>query len=244
MCTLILAWRAFDDAPLIAAANRDEASGRPSSPPAIDAGEPAVLAPTDEQAGGTWIGVGAGGQFVAITNRDADLAGERSRGLLVQDALGATDASAAARLIEREVTERSYAGFDLLVADAERARLSTWDGSFRQVGLDAGIHVVVNGGHDDGHPKSRRIRAAVSDPAPNPGDPDRWLERVRATLRDHDLGACVHGDRGGTRSSSLVTIGGSGRVSWWHADGPPCETPYHEVDFGPSADSGGADGQV
>ena len=39
MCTLTLAWRAFEDAPVALAANRDEALDRPAEPPAIRGGE-------------------------------------------------------------------------------------------------------------------------------------------------------------------------------------------------------------
>ncbi|MDR9382369.1 MAG: NRDE family protein, partial [Natronomonas sp.] len=54
MCTLIVAWRVFDDAPVCVAANRDEATDRPSSPPRVREGDRPVLAPRDERAGGTW----------------------------------------------------------------------------------------------------------------------------------------------------------------------------------------------
>ena len=61
MCTLIAFHRVWTDAPLVVATNRDEAYDRPSAPPRWLDGEPAVLAPLDERAGGTWMGASRGG---------------------------------------------------------------------------------------------------------------------------------------------------------------------------------------
>jgi hypothetical protein len=40
----------------------------------------------------------------------------------------------------------------------------------------------------------------------------------------------MHGETFGTRSSSLLAYSASaGRFRFWHADGPPCRTPYAEI---------------
>ena len=225
MCTLAFAWRLYEDAPLVVAANRDEAVGRPSSPPTVRGEDPRVLMPRDEEAGGTWIGVNEHGVFVAITNRWVDLEGERSRGLLVTDALAAERASDAIETVERELAERQYAGFNLVVADDEDCVLLEWDGVLRRHDFEPGTHVVVNEGYDDDAEKSRAVRSALR------GDTaDAWVDAAREALRDHETGACVYGDGFGTRSSSLVTVGADGGVRYEFADGPPCETPYRRVD--------------
>lgn len=225
MCTLAFAWRVFDDAPLVVAANRDEAVGRPSSPPAVRGTDPRVLMPRDERAGGTWLGVNEHRVFVAVTNRDGDLAGERSRGLLVTDALDAATADEAISAVEREVADREYAGFNLVVADGSECVLLEWDGVLRTHALDPGTHVVVNAGFDDDTAKSRAVRDALAGHA----SPEAWVDAARDALRDHDSGACVHRDGYGTRSSSLVTVRGGGGVTYEFADGPPCETEYRRV---------------
>ncbi|ELK45622.1 hypothetical protein D320_21146, partial [Haloferax sp. BAB-2207] len=77
MCTLILAWQVFEDAPVVVAANRDEQLGRPAEPPRRweNGDGPAIVAPRDAEAGGTWVGYNDAGVFVGITNRWVEVAG-------------------------------------------------------------------------------------------------------------------------------------------------------------------------
>jgi uncharacterized protein with NRDE domain len=243
VCTLTFAWQVFPDAPLVVAANRDELVDRPSEPPAVRDGDRRFLAPRDAEAGGTWIGVNDAGVFVGITNRwvDADLAGERSRGLLVRDALGCDTAEAAGRLIENAVDDAAYGGFNLVVADAAAALLYEYDGSLSVRGVEPGVHVVVNVGADGRYevPASRAdpaerqvaaVRVLQDRLAPDPGEsPTDWRDRAGAALADHDVGVCVHGDGFGTRSSSLLVVGDD-EVDYRFADGPPCETAVERVD--------------
>jgi uncharacterized protein with NRDE domain len=228
MCTLAFAWGVFDG--LAVAATREEAYGRPSSPPAYRDWERRVLCPRDEEAGGTWIGVNDAGLFVALTNRPADTEGERSRGLLVRDALAAPDAATARETVERELDERPYSGFNLVLADTRGASpdcvLLTYDGDPRVHELAPGVHVVVNEGFDSGTGKSARIRAALE--SVDADDADAWRRLASERLADHDLGACIHGERGGTVSASLLTVGE--RVVYEFAPGPPCETAFERVE--------------
>nr|WP_193570631.1 NRDE family protein [Halorubellus sp. JP-L1] len=241
---MTFAWRAFEDAPLVVAANRDEALDRPSVGPALiegDDGDPAVVAPRDEDAGGTWIGTNEDGVFVGITNRwtDADLAGERSRGLLVRDALAERSATAATAVVEDAVAHDEYDGFNLVVADADDCNYLEWDGALAVEHLEPGVHVVVNVGKVDdfeipnerreyGERQAENARAVHDELRGRPGETaEEWRERAAAVLRDHDYGVCVHGDGYGTRSSSLVRVGDA--FAYWFADGPPCETDYERV---------------
>lgn len=256
MCTLVFAWQVFED-PLVVAANRDEQLDRESNPPAVHDWGVDVVAPTDAEAGGTWIGYNEHGVFVAITNRwvDADLAGERSRGRLVRDALGEASAEDAARLVEQAVRDDEYHGFNLVVADADAALYFEWDGQLAVRNLDPGVHVVVNVGADGDYripslrqePGERQAESAnrlARDLQPEPGaDAASWLDRAATAVSDHDYGVCIHGDVSerssdgssgssdggfGTRSSSLVVLGDERRYRY--ADGPPCETVYRPVE--------------
>jgi uncharacterized protein with NRDE domain len=245
VCTLTLAWQAFDGAPVVVAANRDEALDRPSEPPARVPGEPGFVAPRDVDAGGTWIGVNDAGVFVGITNRwvAVDGGGERSRGLLVRDALGATSAEDATRLVESAVREHRYEGFNLVLADANAAVLVEWDGQARVRNLSPGVHVVVNVGvngeffeperRPEMGPEQGNNATCVQEalwPVPGESASD-WLDRAKAVLADHEYGVCVHDDAGryGTRSSSLVTVGDDGHVDYQFAPGPPCEASYGRI---------------
>ena len=242
VCTLALAWQVFEETPVAVAANRDEVEGRPTSPPAVIDGDPRIVAPRDEEAGGTWIGYNEAGLFVGITNRwsNPEIGGERSRGLLVRAALGHRSAEAAARYVEREVDDGEYASFHLVVADAEAAVLLEWDGRLRTTNLRPGVHVVVNVGADGRYfvPEHRpdvgvqqaedtdRVRAALK---PEPGETAAaWTDRAGSVLADHEYGRCIHGDGFGTRSSSIIRIRPDGAV-YEYADGKPCETPYEQV---------------
>ena len=241
MCTLTLAWQVFGGSPVVVAANRDEALERSSEPPDVYREEPLVIAPRDAEAGGTWIGTNEHGVFAGITNRwnDADLAGERSRGLLVADVLACETARGAVDLIERTTSEYEYAGFNLTVADADDAVWLEWDGTLERVALEPGVHVAVNVGLDGRFaiPESRReagerqaenARAVREALAVEPGEGARtWLERAGSVLGDHEYGVCIHGDGFGTRSSSLIALGNDSMYEF--AAGPPCRTRYEPI---------------
>lgn len=243
MCTLVLAWQVFADTPVAVAANRDEMVDRPSEPPARIAENPVVVAPRDAEAGGTWVGYNEHGVFVGITNRwtDTDLAGDRSRGLLVRDALERERAEDAARYVEQAVRDDEYDGFNLVVADESAAVLLEWDGQFAVRNFEPGVHVIVNVGADGdyvipaarpdvGERQAGNANAVRTALRPEPGEQAGvWLERAAEVIADHEYGVCIHRDRFGTRSSSLVTLGPEGGT-YRYADGPPCETEYRRVE--------------
>ena len=247
MCTLIFAWQAVADAPIVVAANRDEAADRPSTPPGLYRTEPRAIAPRDDRAGGTWIGYNAAGLFVGITNRWVGREGDRSRGQLVADCLGCESASAAVETIERAVRTDAYAGFNLVVADNDRATLLEWDGELSVSDVAPGVHVVVNVGADGAsfEPPNRpevgrqqannatAVQDALSVESASPPTAAEWRERAATVLGDHEFDVCVHGEGFGTRSASLIEIGREGTDSvgdYWFADGPPCRSPFERVE--------------
>lgn len=258
MCTLTLAWRTFGDAPIALAANRDEALDRPADPPAVREGDSPYVAPRDAEAGGTWIGLTESGTVVAVTNRwlDADRDGDRSRGLLVRDCLEAGSAEAAVRTVERDIDERSYDGFNLVIADDVAAFFLAYDGGLVITRLDPGVHVVgnvggvVNGVERFAIPSRRRefgteradsARTVAAALVPEPGESgEEWLDRAGDVLADHEYGACLHGDGFGTRSFTRIRTGPE--PSFAYADGPPCETDATPVSLPAEFGSDGANG--
>src|SRR4030095_2656189 len=153
MCTLVLVVPPPGGV-LQVAANRDEFLARPAAPPMPwDAGR--WFAPRDLQAGGTWLGVNAGGGFVGVTNRTSgprDLS-RRSRGLLVLEALESRDAASLHRRASA-LEPAAYNGFHLAYADGTFAGVTWSDGTtLRQERLGAGVHVLTEqsfGAGDDG----------------------------------------------------------------------------------------------
>lgn len=256
MCTLTLAWQVFTGSPVALAANRDEAVDRPSEPPSVRGEDPMVVAPRDLEAGGTWIGLAETGLTVALTNRwlDADRDGDRSRGLLVRDCLRAGSAESAVRAVERDLDDRSYDGFNLLIADDVAAFLLTYDGGLLVTQLESGVHVVGNvggvvndrerftvppGRTDRGSERIDSARRIAATLVPGPGETaNGWLERASDILADHEYGACLHGDGYGTRSFTRIRSGASPSVGF--ADGPPCETAVESVRL-PAEFAGGPD---
>lgn len=248
MCTLAFAWQVFDDAPLVVAANRDEANGRPAAPPGRYLDEPAAIAPRDETAGGTWIGYNEHGVFVGITNRWVDRTGDRSRGLLVADCLDYASTTAAVDHVRRSTETERYGGFNLVVVDKTRAVLLEFDGTLSVTDVAPGVHVVVNVGADGEYfeppnrPAVGRTQAANADQLRAALEPavdesaSAWLDRAADALGDHEYGVCVHGDGFGTRSASLIQLGWSKNDSgelvdhYWFVDGPPCRSEFRRVE--------------
>lgn len=242
MCTLIFAWQVFEDAPLLVAANRDEQLDRPSQPPAWRDWGVDVLAPKDERADGTWMGINEHDVFVGLTNRwlDEQIDGDRSRGRLVRDALATESAEAAVRTVERELDERTYDGFYLVAADRNGAFLVETGHTRHVTPLEPGVHIVVNVGADGQYAVPERLESVGREQAtnadtiasavrPEPGEhSDAWQRRTAEILGDHDYGVCIHRESFGTRSASVVAVTDEG-MSYEYAPGPPCETAFESV---------------
>ena len=127
MCTLVVATHVFAGHPVVVVANRDEQLERASSPPRVwPAG---FLAPRDDVAGGTWLGVNRAGVFVGITNRylGPGDSTRRSRGALVTEALALGSARAIHEALAR-VPPRRRNGSHLVYADARDTLATISDG--------------------------------------------------------------------------------------------------------------------
>ncbi|MGH7550655.1 MAG: NRDE family protein [Gemmatimonadota bacterium] len=237
MCTLIAFHRVWDDAPLVIAVNRDEAYDRPSSPPAPRGSDPVILMPTDDRAGGTWMGASGRGMWVGLTNRSGggEDPARRSRGLLCADLLLEPDPETASE--RAAALDQPYNPFNLVVGDVEALLLVEYvEGAARARRLPPGCHVVTNRPFDEtmGEPKARRARALLDEAGLWPErlggrSPSDALERLASILADHGaIGSdalCLHGGRYGTRSGAVWRIG-PGEVELAYADGPPCSTLF------------------
>lgn len=235
MCTLIVGHRIDAETPLLVGANRDEALDRPASPPAIrEDGPLSVLAPRDERAGGTWLGLNSAGVFAGLTNRfgsppDPDRA---SRGELVPRALEAETAAAAAADLE-ELDPGAYNSFHLVVADGETAHTVVSDGAMLTVTrAEPGFIVVTErsfGAADN--PRKRAVRSELEDLRERGA---AGLDDLREILSRCEAGSIdavcidIEGINYGTRSSTLIRRDAGG-TAFHHADGPPCDTDYQDL---------------
>jgi uncharacterized protein with NRDE domain len=226
MCLLALFFRVAEDAPVVVGANREEFYARGGEPPRILDGPVRAVAGVDPLAGGTWLGVNAHGVLVAVTNRGkSDVPpSPRSRGLLARDLLATcTSARAAADRAARELDAGSYAGCNLLCADADAAVVVEASDWLRVRPLPPGVHVVTN--HDVNDGQDARTAYALG-----------WLGEcvcdsgaecvaaLKALCGQADV--CFRLADRGTVSSSLVVLRPPADGLYLHAQGPPDQTPY------------------
>ena len=256
MCTLAIYFQCTPEFPLVVAANRDEFYDRPTAPPAVIAEAPWVVAGTDLQAGGTWLGINGAGLVAGLLNRRTDAVPDparRSRGLLCLDALRHWTVAAALAEAGADTGSR-YNPFNLLLASHEAAYVvGNASGSMRVTPLPPGVHLLTNLELND--VECPRIAKSF-----------RLFDALRATLReasgaafrtalrdilaDHSTpldprnarvpnNLCVHTARFGTRSSTLLLYAAARQAfHMWHADGPPCRVPYVDIPLPPPAVTG------
>jgi uncharacterized protein with NRDE domain len=163
MCLLVLAWRCHPRYRLVVAANRDEFHARPSAGLAPWDDVPGVIGGRDLQANGAWLAIDARGRFGSVTNFREFGRRRRSapsRGALIPAWLAGARA-AGEYLNALETDAPGYAGFNLLLADAE----SLWYASNRADifarSLGAGIYGLSNEFLDTPWPKVERVRARL-----------------------------------------------------------------------------------
>jgi len=185
MCLIVFAWRPGHPVPLVLAANRDEFYARPSQPLGQWPDAEGVWAGRDLEAGGTWLGLGSGGRFAALTNiRDpGQPAGRRSRGDLVARFL--TSSVGIDDYLD-DVGSRAgeYSGFNLLLGAA--GRLCYFNQRDRvAVDLSTGVYGLSNAGLDTPWPKLLKARAALAERLNDP-QPEQLLEILKDSARAAD----------------------------------------------------------
>jgi uncharacterized protein with NRDE domain len=239
MCTLVVAAGVVPGHPLVVVANRDEALARPAVPPFL--WPDGFFAPRDEEAGGTWLGLNRHGVFVGITNRYLGLRDPRrlSRGALVTDALRLPSARAIHERMET-LSPTRHNGFHLVYADANDVLGTISDGAhLAQLTFGRGLTFATERSFGAGAPAENdrgRIDRITSAWSALLGREGFVLEDLGRLLTEHDDAAplsatCIHVPAMGygTRSAMVLAMGPSPRMIW--AEGPPCTTPFVEVDL-------------
>lgn len=231
MCILIVLRGYHRDHPVVVAANRDERTDRPASPPGLWVGRRhRQLSPRDRSAGGTWLAVDERGRFAGITN----IAGvppspeAPSRGHLPHLALDEPDLDTAVGAVAARVRDEAYSGFQLVVGDgnrvlvvrhvARRVDVTEWTSSV----------LVVTNEHAPGVLTPRGLPAALGHAV----SLDDRLDALAALLRDRggngQHAVCKRGEHYGTVSSSVLAIPARDptQLVWRYAPGPPDVTAY------------------
>ena len=256
MCTLAIFRDVSEQLPLVVAANRDEFLARPADAPASLADVPGVMAGRDREAGGTWLGARSeGGVLVAglLNRRAADgsvpaTTTGRSRGLLCLDALGAMSVDEAKnRILEPGPALpplSHYSGFNLLLADLDRAVVIDNGDSTRTTELDSGLSVLTN--LDVNDPRCPRLASAVPRfeevaAALSAGlDLGGLVDALQVVLSSHESSLdpdgrselsklCIHAGEYGTRSSTILAYDDGGALHYFHAAGAPCSSTYQRI---------------
>ena len=226
MCLIVFAWRPGHALPLVVAANRDEFYARPTQ--ALGAWEdaPGVYAGRDLEAGGTWLGIGPGGRFAALTNIRDPLQplGSRSRGELVAGYL-LGELGIEAYLDQVASRGALYSGFNLLAGDTDRLGYL----SAREVAprlLEPGVYGLSNAGLDTPWPKLLKaregLRTVLDDPRPprllellaeGAQSPDADLPQTGVGIATERLLSSVFiaSQNYGTRASTVLIVDAEGR---------------------------------
>jgi uncharacterized protein with NRDE domain len=259
MCTLAIYFQAMREFPVVIAANRDEFLERPTADPTTLLEKPHVVGGKDLKAGGTWLGISEHGIVAGLLNRHADDGGNpqaRSRGLLCLDALRRRTAAEAAEFAAHE-RGSDYNPFNLLMVSRTEGFVAYNRGGSTQVvvvELKPGLHLLTNLDINDFEcPKisaSYGKFAELGNRADFQRDPIGQRAALGTLLADHNtqldprIGAaaagaaagersnalCLHLDRYGTRSSSLIFMRADGpEIAHYFAPGPPCRTAYRRA---------------
>ena len=240
MCTVFILRNRLGDFGTVLAGNRDEMLDRPWTGPRAQAGRPAVLMPTDDRAGGTWVGVNDAGLAVAITNRMSQPSGsgQRSRGLLCRDVAGAGSLAQGVRAVRSHLRAQPYDPFNLILADGRDAVVLRYgnDGLAEEV-LGDGIHVVSSRG--DLNPGDLLGARMIVDMAASAsqGDPEVLANELLPLLGDHNVLApqhpiCKHNHLYGTLCTAIAAVSSRLQPVFLFGAAAPCRTPLSPVDFG------------
>lgn len=253
MCTLVILFQPRARWPLLLAGNRDEMRNRPAAPPARHwTTQPEVTAGLDLLAGGTWLGMNRQGVVSIIMNREGTLgplAGKKSRGDLVLQALQHATAEAALHALQ-SLTTTDYRAFNLFVGDRNncfwlRNREPGEDNPLEHFQIAPGLHMLASRELDDtSHPRIRRwlprFRSS-NPPVPERQDWGEWRALLAARLNSdredpHSAMNMEMPSGFATVSSSLIALPRSphrDRPIWLYADGAPDRAAFSPITLDP-----------
>src|SRR5258708_23689758 len=236
MCLLALFFRAIKDAPVVVGAKREEAYARKGEPPRLVEGPVRFVAGMDPVAGGTWLGINARGVIVGVTNRPKSIVSPtpRSRGLLVRELLACPTAAEAADRAAENLAGNLYAGCNLLCVDKYKAVVLSAGDWLRVRPLPPGLHVLT--ARDVNDENDRRTEYALRWLAGHPyTTANEWVDALKELCGQTGNGSppiCLHGELGGTVSSSILSLSLPKENSMYlHPQASPYRGPYSDYSY-------------
>ena len=225
MCLLVLAWNVHPRYRLVLAANRDEFHDRPAAPLGWWQDAKGIVAGRDLRGSGTWMGAARSGRFGVVTNfRDLEpppTPDAPSRGELVPGFLADTT-SPQRYLDELRGHAARYAGFNLLVGDADALHYYANRNGVTSTQLTPGVYGLSNHLLDSPWPKVLRTRERLGGLARRDAlEADRLFElldqcviplyAIRARRRGYEVSAMkammdMAGLNGGPVRPPLVSV--------------------------------------
>jgi uncharacterized protein with NRDE domain len=231
MCLIAFAHNHHPYYPFILIANRDEFYNRPTSTLDYWEDHPSIMGGRDLKAKGTWMAMNTSGAFAAITNfRDLQnlRADAKSRGDLPTDFLLKNDS--AGHYLDKVHAEASqYNGFNLLVGSTkELFHYSNYENTINKV--EDGVHGLSNALLDTPWPKLSKLKTNFTQVIEKNFEINDLLDLLadEEKANDEDLpdtgiplelerslsSICIRRPDYGTCCSTVVTIDGSGNVTF------------------------------
>lgn len=235
MCLLAIQYKSVPEAPILVAANREEAYDRSALVPSIQPGKPRVLSGIDSKAGGTWLGVNQNGLFVGASNRFklAIPASPRSRGLLCRDLLRANSARHGVDMALEELSANKYEGVNFVIADAESGWCVHGGDDLHVVELDDGLNIVsnmdLNDLRDERQKLARRLLTLQTLDSAVKFLAVASQRFARPPAAEGRPGMVLKGKERGTVSSTLIALGKKPRDAiFQYANGSPDTARYED----------------
>src|SRR5262245_24014251 len=235
MCLLAVHYKSVPEAPILVAANREEAFDRAALVTSIQPGKPRVLSGVDAKAGGTWLGVNQNGLFVGAANRPklATPVAPRSRGLLTRDLLRANSARQAVDMAMEELLANKYEGVNFIIADAESGWAIHGGDDPEVVELDEGLNIIssydLNDVRDERQKLAKRLLTLQTLDSAVKFLAVASKAFARPPAAEGRPGMVVKGKDRGTVSSTLIALGKKPRDAiFQYANGSPEHARYED----------------
>ncbi len=235
MSLLAILYQLVPEAPILVAANREEAFDRPCLTPSIQSGKPRILASIDQQTGGTYLGVNQLGMFCGVTKRRKIYVPPtpRSRSALCREMLKTNSARQAVDLALEELHSGQYDGANLVVADAESGWVIHAGNDVDVAELDEGLSIIgaldVNDPMDERVSMARRLLTLqmLDSPVKFLAVASKVFARPPAAPGRPSM--VIRNETRGTVSSTLISLGKKPRDAiYQYASGPPDKTKFED----------------